>query len=106
RRDGLHGELPGLQRVHADSNPDTGVSNFLSAPPALLENVLSCTFVFLEGLQQAKIAQFPNPGPPSLHRAEIVFDKKISPFRLRVWRWRGCGKNYRRIADFLTDWKC
>ncbi|WP_417135377.1 hypothetical protein, partial [Rubneribacter badeniensis] len=33
RRDGLHGELPGLQRVHADSNPDTGVSNFLSAPP-------------------------------------------------------------------------
>ena len=32
-RDGLHGELPGLQRVHADSNPDTGVSNFLSAPP-------------------------------------------------------------------------
>ncbi|MFR8148855.1 hypothetical protein, partial [Adlercreutzia equolifaciens] len=73
---------------------------------ALLENVLSCTFVFLEGLQQAKIAQFPNPWPPSLHRAEIVFDKKISPFRLRVWRWRGCGKNYRRIADFLTDWKC
>ncbi|HIY82505.1 MAG TPA: hypothetical protein H9823_01460, partial [Candidatus Rubneribacter avistercoris] len=37
RRDGLHGELPGLQRVHADSNPDTGVSNFLSAPP-LWEN--------------------------------------------------------------------
>ncbi|WP_455798452.1 hypothetical protein, partial [Adlercreutzia sp. CNCM I-6207] len=35
RRDGLHGELPGLQRVHADSNPDTGVSNFLSAPPRL-----------------------------------------------------------------------
>ncbi|HJH43189.1 MAG TPA: hypothetical protein K8V16_05265, partial [Rubneribacter badeniensis] len=34
RRDGLHGELPGLQRVHADSNPDTGVSNFLSAPPS------------------------------------------------------------------------
>ncbi|WP_418694187.1 hypothetical protein, partial [Adlercreutzia equolifaciens] len=36
RRDGLHGELPGLQRVHADSNPDTGVSNFLSAPPNML----------------------------------------------------------------------
>ena len=39
RRDGLHGELPGLQRVHADSNPDTGVSNFLSAPPPQLAKI-------------------------------------------------------------------
>ena len=39
RRDGLHGELPGLQRVHADSNPDTGVSNFLSAPPIANINI-------------------------------------------------------------------
>ena len=48
RRDGLHGELPGLQRVHADSNPDTGVSNFLSAPPTgFLSRDLRTNVLFL-----------------------------------------------------------
>ena len=32
RRDGLHGELPGLQRVHADSNPDTECPTFCPHP--------------------------------------------------------------------------